>query len=110
MALCAEIYQLTKDFPRSEDYGLISQMRRASVSIPSNIAEGAARGSVNEFVRFLNIAAGSLSELDTQLQLANMLGYVRAEQCPAMEQLVESLGAKLAGLIRKLKVKNVPLS
>lgn len=110
VALCTEIYQLTKSFPRSEEFGLISQMRRASVSVPSNIAEGAARGSANEFVRFLNIAAGSLSELDTQLELAKRLGYVHEAQYAALEPVLESLSAKLFGLLRKLRTKNASSS
>ena len=103
--LCAEIYKLTSTFPRAEEYGLSSQMRRAVVSIPSNIAEGAARGSVQEFIRFLNIAMGSLSELDTQMEIAQTLGYVRPDSFATMQQRVERLGAKLAALIRKMKSK-----
>ncbi|WP_179374555.1 four helix bundle protein [Winogradskyella wichelsiae] len=74
--LVEDIYSLTKDFPSSENYGLTSQLRRAAVSIPSNIAEGASRGSTKDFIRFLNIASGSLSEVDTQLIIAERIGYV----------------------------------
>ncbi|MDB5902695.1 MAG: four helix bundle protein, partial [Betaproteobacteria bacterium] len=74
--LVAAIYALTSRFPDSERYGLTSQMRRAAVSVPSNIAEGAARASTRDLIRFLNIAAGSLSELDTLVAVAKKLGYV----------------------------------
>lgn len=69
-------YRSTKDFPRDELYGLTSQMRRAAVSVPSNIAEGSARKSTADFLRFLTISAGSLSELDTQIEIADELGYL----------------------------------
>ena len=76
MELSRRIYRLTADFPDTEKFGLISQMRRAAVSVPSNLAEGAARSSANEFRNFLSIARGSLSELDTQLDLSQQLGFV----------------------------------
>ena len=75
MSLVEEIYRITATFPDSERFGLTSQLRRAAVSIPSNIAEGAARRSTAEYLRFLSIARGSLSELDTQLQIAIRLGF-----------------------------------
>ena len=74
--LVTKIYKITKDFPKEEIYGLTSQMRRAAVSYPSNIAEGAARNSLNEYIRFLYICQGSLSELGTQLIIANKLNYI----------------------------------
>jgi len=75
MDFVVEIYQLTKSFPQSELYGLTNQLRKASVSIPSNIAEGAARKNTKEFIQFLYIAKGSLSEIDTQLIIAERLKY-----------------------------------
>ncbi|WP_374349277.1 four helix bundle protein [Chitinimonas sp.] len=75
MQLVEQIYRLTDTFPREELFGLSSQMRRAAVSVPSNIAEGSARQSTKELLHFLSIAAGSLAELDTQLELAGRIGY-----------------------------------
>jgi four helix bundle protein len=74
--LVRKIYELTKIFPKAEDYGLTNQMRRAAVSIPANIAEGAARQTKKEFIQFLHIFQGSLSELDTHLEIAKRLQYI----------------------------------
>jgi len=76
MVLVTDIYALTKSFPVDETYGLASQMRRCSVSIPSNIAEGYGRNSNNEFIRFLHIATGSLYELQTQIEISLNLNYL----------------------------------
>jgi four helix bundle protein len=75
MRLTQDIYALTSTFPKDELFGLSSQMRRAAVSVPSNIAEGSARNGTKELIHFLGIATGSLSELDTQLELVKRLGY-----------------------------------
>lgn len=76
MELVVEIYSLTKLFPKEEQFGLISQIRRSSISIPSNIAEGAGRKGSKEFTRFLYISLGSLAEVETQLEIATRLNYV----------------------------------
>ena len=74
--LVENIYQLTKCFPASENFGLTAQLRRAAVSLPSNIAEGASRGSTKDFIRFLNMSAGSLAEIKTQLVIAERIDYI----------------------------------
>jgi len=76
MDLVSNIYKITESFPNKELYGLTNQIRRAAVSVPSNIAEGAARSSKKEFIQFLYIALGSLSELETQIIIANRLEYL----------------------------------
>ena len=94
------IYKLTEGFPKEEIYGLIGQMRRAAVSIPSNIAEGAARDSKREFRKFLSIAQGSASELETQLIIAEKLGF-----CFGIGNLMSELdeiSKMIVGLRRKL--------
>jgi four helix bundle protein len=78
-SLVKAVYLLTKAFPKEELFGLTSQMRRAAVSVPSNIAEGAARAGDREFAQFLNISRGSLSELETQLLIASDLGYIKSD-------------------------------
>ena len=105
MGLATSIYQVTEVFPKTEAFGLASQMRRAAVSIPSNIAEGAARNSTKEFLQFLNIAGGSLSELDTQVEIAKNLGFISAESEGELERMMDSISKKLAGLIRHQKGK-----
>ncbi len=101
IGLVEDVYRLTSVFPREELYGLASQMRRAAVSVPSNIAEGAARQSDREFLQFLIIARGSLSELDTQVLIAEKLGYVKNME-PIMQRINKVFGL-LGGLIRTLK-------
>jgi four helix bundle protein len=74
--LVEQVYTLTASFPASENFGLTSQLRRAAVSLPSNIADGASRASTKDFIRFLNISAGSLAEIETQLVIAERIGYI----------------------------------
>lgn len=106
--MATEIYKVTESFPKSEIYGITSQMRRAVVSIPSNIAEGAARFSSKEFAQFLNISGGSLSELDTQIEIALNLGYITIEKKRELETRMDAISKKLAGLINKIRkdIKN----
>ncbi len=101
MILAKSVYCLQKQLPKEEVYGLGDQIRRAVVSIPSNIAEGFGRGSQNEFKRFLAIARGSLFETKTQLQLAAELGYLRI--APEMFLLINEVGKLINGLSRSLK-------
>ena len=98
-----EIYKHTEIFPKSEIYGLIGQMRRAAVSIPSNIAEGAARQTKKEFINYLHMAQGSLSELDTQLVIASKLEYLSLDIYKGIEDRIETISKMLTGLIKSLK-------
>lgn len=107
VALATLTYKITESFPKSEIYGITSQMRRAAVSISSNIAEGAARTSQKEFLQFLNIANGSLSELDTQFDIALSLGYMTQQARSDIDIKIESVAAKLSGLIRSVRVKTL---
>lgn len=94
------VYRATQRFPREEVYGLTAQMRRSAVSVCSNIAEGAARGSRQDFARFLNIAKGSPSELDTQIHIAMELGYL--EDQAALQAKQVEVSRLLMGLHRKI--------
>lgn len=96
------VYAATESFPKTEEYGLSLQMRRAAVSIPSNLAEGAARKGGREFKHFLNIAQGSISELDTQIELAQMLGYIDQKKYENLMQIVSTISKMLYGLARKI--------
>ena len=102
MTLAKEVYRLTKHFPKEETFGLASQMRRAAVSIPSNIAEGAARNSDKEFIQFLHVSLGSLAELETQLLLSRELGFPKDEE---LSGSVEQIRRMLLGLIKYLRGK-----
>jgi four helix bundle protein len=101
MELAKVIYKATKGFPSEERYGLTGQLRRCAVSIPSNIAEGACRGSRKDFLRFLMIARGSLGELETQCRLAADLGYLQ-DGNPIYEK-ADRIFQMLCGLIRSLR-------
>ena len=104
MELCQEVYALCGRLPREERYGLGAQMKRAAVSVPSNIAEGAARGTSKEFSHFLSVAQGSLAELDTQLELcSNHLGLLdRADVKPVAEKAIR-VGQMITALRRSLR-------
>jgi four helix bundle protein len=105
MALVLEVYRLTQSFPKIETYGLTSQLRRAAVSIPSNIAEGQARLTTGEFKHFLGNARGSLKEVETQILISTDLGYLRTEECEKLLAATTELGKILNGLIASLDRK-----
>ena len=103
LALVTHVYELTSSFPRDEMYGLAGQMRRAAVSIPSNIAEGHGRATKGEFFQFLCHARGSLCELQTQLFIARQLGYLTSERQQAVLSSSDELGRMLNGLIAAIE-------
>jgi len=99
MELAKAVYQMTANFPAEERYGLARQMRRAAVSIPSNLAEGAGRNGGKEYFHFIGMSRGSLAELETQMQLAVMLGFTTADH--AAFDLADRAGKLLTGLHKK---------
>jgi four helix bundle protein len=101
-ALGAEIYRLTAGFPNEEKFGLTSQLRRACLSIASNIAEGYGRGSRAEYLRFLRIARGSLYEVETQMLFAVELKFIVREQFDSIAEMINETARVLSGLIRRL--------
>jgi len=103
MDLAQKVYQVTEGFPRTERYGLCAQMRGAAVSVPSNVAEGFGRGRNAEFVRFLEIARGSLFELQTQGELARRLGWLKGPQLTALRDLSRECDRISSALLRSLK-------
>ena len=106
MELAVEVYRIVKLLPREETYVLSDQMRRAAVSIPSNIAEGNARNSIKEFIQFLSIAKGSNAELQTQCLLCEKLQYIRNEDIAKTMMLADEIGRMLNVLIEKLNGMN----
>ena len=105
MALVSAIYKLTRTFPESERFGLTAQIRRAAVSIPSNIAEGQGRLATKEFRQFLGVARGSLKELETQLLISINLAYAGAEEADDCLELADEVGRMLNALIKALERK-----
>ena len=104
MDLVVAIYRFSTSFPEAERFGLTAQMRKAAASVPSNIAEGAARRSTREYLRFLSIARGSLAELDTQQQIAVRLGFT--EPSSPLNDLIDRVFAKLTGLMNVLEKRD----
>src|SRR5262245_51024184 len=105
MDFVAGVYRVTASFPRDEIYGLTSQLRRAAVSIPSNIAEGQGRQSTRDFINFLSIAYGSLNETQTQLLIAQRLGYLNEPDCQMLIEQSCELARIINGLCRSLSAK-----
>jgi four helix bundle protein len=105
MELVESIYLITQSFPKTEIYGLASQLRRAAVSIPANIAEGHSREHTREFRNFLSIAQGSISELETEIEIANRLHYMTSEQCSVLLSQVAGLAKQIRSLREALAKK-----
>ena len=103
MELVVAVYASTATFPPNEKFGLASQLQRAAVSVPANIAEGAARNGAKEFIHFLGIASGSLSELDTLLELAHKLGYMN--QPDTIQKQVDDVSGLVMGLAASIRRK-----
>ena len=101
--LVVEVYKATERFPKEEKYGLTSQIRRADVSIPANIAEGAGRHSQKEFAQFLSNAQGSASELETELIIAHRLGYLSGAPSRQLITDLERIGRLITGLTRRIR-------
>jgi len=99
---------MTQSFPKEETFGLVSQLRRASVSVPSNIAEGYARGTDKEKLHFLRISSGSMSEVETQLLLGLNLGYIGQEKYNELSEIVTSVWKQLNSLISSIKKRLTP--
>lgn len=102
MDLVEAVYDLTRSFPAEERYALTSQLRRAAVSVPSNIAEGEGRFSKRDFARFLSVALGSLREAETQIEIAVRLKYCSADSTTRAAQLADEVGRLIRGLAKSL--------
>ena len=102
MDLVTEIYKTTDKFPKSEVYGLTNQIRRSSVSIPSNIAEGSGRKNTKEYLYFLYVSKGSLAELETQIEISRRLGYLSIIENESIHQRIKYLNSMLVNLINSL--------
>ena len=106
--LVSSVYLMTKSFPKDELFGLVSQMRRAAVSVPSNIAEGFARGTDKEKIHFLRISSGSMSELETQLVLSKELEYISEEEYQKVSEYLTVVWKQLNSLISSISTRMVP--
>ncbi len=110
MQLTENVYRITATFPQKETYALANQLQRAAVSIPSNIAEGHARSSTKDYLRFISIAMGSLAELETQLELSARLDYIDQPKLGELLAIADELGRMLQGLRKSLQSKLAPTS
>lgn len=106
MELVKQVYILVEELPKKENYVLSDQMRRAAISIPSNIAEGSGRSSRSEYKRFLEIVRGSQYELQTQLQICVMLNYLKKDDLEDVFFLISEIGKMLNSIIKKLNIPN----
>ncbi len=102
MGITKQVYRITAGFPADERFGLVAQMRRCAVSIPSNIAEGSAGSSDKEFLNFLHISLASLSELDTQLELSNEFGFIDPDTWRHIDEMLTEEDKVLIGLIKSI--------
>ena len=105
MDLVTAVYKSSKGFPKEENYGLTSQLRRSAVSVPSNISEGYGRQGLNDYIRFLNIAISSLFELQTQVEISYNLSYISKKRFDSLYESTREVERMLSSLIRKLKSK-----
>jgi len=105
--LVTDVYKISEGFPKCEVFGLMSQIRRAAVSIPSNIAEGAARSHDKEFIQFLYISIGSLSEVETQLIIAQNIGYIDSEEFNRINGQMNLIRSQILGLINHINTKKL---
>jgi four helix bundle protein len=101
------VYKITEGFPKDEKFGLVSQLRRAAVSVPANIAEGTARNSSKEFAHFLSNAQGSASEVETELLIAHRLGYLDERNFLGLRASLDNIGRMITGLSQHLKQKSL---
>lgn len=108
--LVVSVYEVTRRFPANERFGLAAQMQRAAVSIPSNVAEGAARRGRKEYLQFVYMARGSLSELDTQVEIAGLLGYLKPDESSKLQAEVDDVSRLLNGVIGYLARAGSPPS
>ncbi len=103
ISFVTSIYELTKNFPKEEIYCIVNQLRRAAISIPSNIAEGSARKNTKEFLQFLYVSLGSAAELETQLIISMNLDYINKNDADSLQNKLEEIIKMLTGLIKALK-------
>jgi len=103
MDLVVKVYEITREFPKSEQFGLAAQLQRSAVSIPSNIAEGSGRGTRKDFAHFLDQARGSLYEVITQLEISRSLSFGNSDEIKAIQMEYEILGMRINALIRTMK-------
>lgn len=105
VSLATQIYTMTRELPTEEKFGLVAQIRRAVTSVPANIAEGWARGSTKEYVQFLYVARGSLSELETHLIVSRNLSFLQPSQVSAAQAAIQEIGKMLNSLIQSLRAR-----